>query len=268
MTRPAIGYIRVSTDKQVDGDSLEAQQERITLYCKLYGLDLHLMCSDEGVTGRSMEHREGLQTALDKVKRTEGAVLVTTKMDRIFRNTVEALQTEELIRKMGSALHIIDIGGGSVDTSTAMGLYIFTIAAGQATFESMRIGERVKDSIDLKRSRGEQHSAEAPYGWRYEDGKRLPNVGEQLAMRFIWEARRKGLGPTAIADALGGTVHKTRGGKKVWAPSTVSAILNNPVNAELFEQWEEEELQIHAEHSASACTSSTTGNGAEDFHVQ
>ncbi|MCF7821864.1 MAG: recombinase family protein [Mariprofundaceae bacterium] len=253
MTRTAVGYIRVSTDKQVDGDSLDAQQERIALYCKLYGLDLHLMCSDEGVSGRGMDARGGLQHALSKLGEHPGAVLVTTKLDRFSRNTVEALLTEERIRKMGCALHVIDIGGGSVDTSTAMGLFIFTIAAGQATFESMRIGERVKDSVNLKRSRGEQHSAEAPYGWRYEDGKRLPHVSEQITLRKIWEYRRDGDGYTAIANILGANNNKTRGGRQVWAPSTVSAILNNPVNAELFEQWEEE--QNHAEHSAAACES-------------
>ena len=37
----AIGYVRVSTDKQLDdGVSLEAQREQITAYARCYDIDL------------------------------------------------------------------------------------------------------------------------------------------------------------------------------------------------------------------------------------
>jgi len=45
----AIGYIRVSTEDQVKGWSLEAQRDKIEMYCKLHDLELIEIISDEGI---------------------------------------------------------------------------------------------------------------------------------------------------------------------------------------------------------------------------
>ncbi len=52
MSKPAIGYVRVSTEEQARaGISLDAQTERIRAYCAMSGLDLVEIIRDEGVSG-------------------------------------------------------------------------------------------------------------------------------------------------------------------------------------------------------------------------
>ena len=54
--RAAIGYIRVSTERQAqEGVSLEAQQARIEQWCQANGYELVKVEVDAGISGKSME---------------------------------------------------------------------------------------------------------------------------------------------------------------------------------------------------------------------
>ena len=60
--KQAIGYIRVSTEKQAnEGVSLEAQQARIESWCKANGYELVNTHKDAGVSGAlSVADRDGM----------------------------------------------------------------------------------------------------------------------------------------------------------------------------------------------------------------
>ena len=52
-TTQAVGYIRVSTDKQADhGVSLDAQQAKLTAYAQLYDLELVEVIVEAGVSAK------------------------------------------------------------------------------------------------------------------------------------------------------------------------------------------------------------------------
>ena len=64
-TKKAIGYIRVSTDKQAsEGVSLGAQAAKIRAWAELNDYELVAIHADEGISGASMGKRAGLQKAL------------------------------------------------------------------------------------------------------------------------------------------------------------------------------------------------------------
>jgi hypothetical protein len=65
----------------------------------------------------------------------------------------------------------------------------------------------------------------APYGYAYLDGKLVAHPKEIEAHRRILALRTKGLGLSAIADALNAKSILTRNGKK-WDHSTVRKIIN------------------------------------------
>ena len=46
----AVGYVRVSTEEQVDGHSLDAQRREIARYCEHDGHELQRFYADEGVS--------------------------------------------------------------------------------------------------------------------------------------------------------------------------------------------------------------------------
>ena len=71
----AIGYIRVSTEEQINGVSLEAQEAKIRAWCTLHDAELVAVYRDEGISGyKGRECRPGLDTAL---KQAGGGLLQT-----------------------------------------------------------------------------------------------------------------------------------------------------------------------------------------------
>lgn len=89
--RKAIGYVRVSTDKQVeDGISIDAQINKISAWASLNDYELIHIYKDEGISGVSLEKREGMQKALNEIKK--GMVLVCYSLSRVSRDIVDTLR--------------------------------------------------------------------------------------------------------------------------------------------------------------------------------
>jgi DNA invertase Pin-like site-specific DNA recombinase len=64
-------------------------------------------------------------------------VLIFSKLDRVLRNTRNALNTLHELRLRGISVHFIDLGGYVTNDGT--GPVIFTILSAFATFERERI---------------------------------------------------------------------------------------------------------------------------------
>jgi DNA invertase Pin-like site-specific DNA recombinase len=135
------GYARVSSLKQ----DLTAQVNALTeIGCeKIF---------KEKVSGRDKDHRQQFQKLLETVK--EGDTIVVTKLDRFARSTKDALSTIELLNEKGVFLIVLNMGGQTVDTSTAIGKLMVTVLAGIAEFEADMIKERQLEGIELAKQRG------------------------------------------------------------------------------------------------------------------
>jgi DNA invertase Pin-like site-specific DNA recombinase len=86
------GYVRVSTDRQADdGESLGTQQRIIEGYAMMNGLTLDSVFIERGISGSKPlgERPEGAR--LLAVLRTED-VVITPKLDRMFRSALNALE--------------------------------------------------------------------------------------------------------------------------------------------------------------------------------
>ena len=67
--KTAIGYIRVSTEKQAnEGVSLEAQEARINAWCVANGYELVQVYVDAGISGKKMDNRPELLKARAAIK--------------------------------------------------------------------------------------------------------------------------------------------------------------------------------------------------------
>src|SRR3954452_25090170 len=106
------GYTRVSTDRQADeGESLGAQQRVVEGYAMMLGLKLDEIFVERGVSG-SKPLRDRPEGARLLATLKEGDVLITPKLDRMFRSALDALNVLGQIQKRGVSLHMIDLGGG------------------------------------------------------------------------------------------------------------------------------------------------------------
>lgn len=196
----AIGYIRVSSDEQArEGLSLEAQKRKINAYCELKDLDLVTIFSDEAISGfKPFEKRPGGSKAYDVLATGQADHIVAIKLDRLFRNTGDAIAKATEFQKKNINLHLLDV---SVDTSTATGKMFFTVLAMLAQFERDITGERTKAVLDMKRKDGKVFN-HTPFGFDRDGDSFIENPKEQKAIESIIVMRNKGYSFREIASEL------------------------------------------------------------------
>jgi DNA invertase Pin-like site-specific DNA recombinase len=148
------------------------------------------------------------------VQRKQVQAVVAYKLDRLFRNCGDCLMTTAEWDKKGVALHLVDMGGQTLDTSSAMGRFFLTVMAGAAELERGLVVERTVFAMAHKKELG-QRVGEIPYGLRLstDDVTLLPDDGEQAVIAAVREARRRGLSQRAIAAELARQGFVSRTGK-------------------------------------------------------
>lgn len=199
MTNYAIGYERVSDDKQVkEGVSLEMQRAKIKAYCELNDLELVGFYGDPGISAKDIKHRPGMRAVMDMVRRKRIQHVVTYKLDRMARNTVEALQVAEEMDNSGVSLHSIT---EKLDTKSAIGRFFFTLMASLAEMERRQIAERTSAALQHKKARGEQISRQPPVGFKFVEDRVEIRNGQEKTIRVVkpWE---KGQEAIAVAKEL------------------------------------------------------------------
>ena len=196
------GYTRVSTDRQADqGESLGAQQRVIEGYAMMLGLQIDEMFVERGVSGSKPlgERPEGgrLLAVLNA-----GDVVITPKLDRMFRSALDALDVLGQVQKRGVVLHMVDLGGDV--TGNGISKLVFTILSAVAEAERDRIRERIRDVKADQRQRQRYLGGKVPFGWKVVgDGELVEVPEQQAALKRARKLRAKGLSLRAIAADLG-----------------------------------------------------------------
>ena len=228
----AVGYIRVSTDEQAaSGLGLEAQSVAIDTYCKLKGLrTLGRPLCDAGTSGgkplgKRAEGSRLLEMTTRRNRRVEHVVL--SKLDRAFRDAEDCLSVANEWLRLGVTLHIVDVGGNTLDTGTACGKFMLTMLAAAAEFERNLVGERCKAASAVLRSNGQRYSRHAPYGHRIEGDRLVRDAAEQETIARAIRLSESGLSLRAIASELGTC---SRAGT-VLGPKAIRRMVNGAVGA-------------------------------------
>ncbi|HEY9835333.1 MAG TPA: recombinase family protein, partial [Vampirovibrionales bacterium] len=153
-------YIRVSTDEQAkEGVSIPAQVERLTAYCKQRGLRVVETIIDNGVSaGKFLSTRPGGSQLVESVKTRKVKNIVAVKLDRLFRNAADALNSIDSWDKLGASLHLIDFNGMNLDSSSPMGRMMLTMVAGFAELERNLCKQRTKDAMRHKKANKQTYS--------------------------------------------------------------------------------------------------------------
>lgn len=232
VTQRAVAYIRVSTHEQArEGVSLDAQESRLRAYATMAGLELIDLLREEGVSAtKPLEFRAEGGEMLRLARRGDVSHIIALKLDRLFRNAVDALNRTQEWDRAGIALHLVDMGGQSLNTGSAMGRMILTMLAGFAEFERNLISERTITALAFKKSRHQAYSP-TPLGFDRKGDRLTRNDAELQTIRQIREWRTAGRSLRWIADELNcRQVPTKRGGE--WHPSTINYILRNDLYQE------------------------------------
>lgn len=220
----AIGYVRVSTDKQAeDGVSVDAQEVKLRQYAALYGIELVGVVIDAGASAKTLD-RPGLQEALSYLTAGKADGMIVAKLDRLTRS-VRDLDTliTEYFRDRFNLVSVSE----QIDTSTAAGRLVLNVLMSVAQWEREAIGERTATAMQHKKSIGERVGS-VPYGYRVaEDGVRLlEDEAEQEILQVAARARRNGLSLRKIAARLESKGFTNRAGRP-FHPNTVASIIRS-----------------------------------------
>ncbi len=219
-TTAVVAYISVSTDDQTL--SVEAQRERLAVWCAERRVTLLAMYEDVGVSGgAALDKRPGLMLALDAL--TPGMALVAVKRDRLARDTMHVAMIERLAERAGAKVLTCD-GAGEGDSPEAQMLR--GIMDVFAQYERAVIRARTTTALAVKRGRAERISGRLPYGMRLAaDGLHLEaDAAEQAVIRIARDLHTAGLSSRAIAARLAEQGLYSRAGS-VFTPSAILAMV-------------------------------------------
>ena len=218
--KAAIGYVRVSTDKQAsEGVSLEAQEARIKSWCDANGYELVKVFVDAGVSGKTIEARKGLKDALGSLKKD--MALVSYSLSRLARSTKDALEIADRVSKKKA--HMVSLSE-AIDGTTAAGRMMFQMLCVLAEFERNLISERTSSALQHKKRTGKKYTNQTPYGFEAIEGRLVEVQQEAQIVAEIQTARESGSTLQSIADTLNGRGIPTKTGK-LWQPATIHLLL-------------------------------------------
>ena len=174
----AFGYGRVSSIKQVKGESLTVQRELIVAQAKRIGKRLVRIYEDPGVSGGiPLQKRPAGRQLLEAIEQGEirlGDVIIASKLDRMFRSVKDAHTVAAIFKKRKISLNLLDLLGGTDVTGDGMAEAFFGIAAVFARLEASRIGERITEAKAVQRQKGLALGGDRPFGYRIGAGRAAP----------------------------------------------------------------------------------------------
>ena len=224
MTTRAIGYVRVSTDDQVQGYGLTVQRQAIRDYCKASGLRLGEIYSDAGISGSNgLDTREGLAKALTALEAHQAAVFVVPRLDRLARDLI--LQETILARLQAAGVDVVSVSEGHVVTDDPTRVLIRQVLGAMAQYERALIRARITAGKAAKAAKGGYVGGRPRYGWRAIGGELVEDEHEQAVIARVRREKDAGrslreIGAGLVADGIlprsGGT----------WNPNTVRRLLD------------------------------------------
>ena len=139
--RRTAGYARVSTDKDEQFTSYEAQVDYYTQYIKKNPeWEFVKVYTDEGISGTSTKRRDGFNEMIEAALNGEIDLIVTKSVSRFARNTVDSLLT---IRKLKEKGVEVFFEKENIWTFDSKGELLLTIMSSLAQEESRSISENI-----------------------------------------------------------------------------------------------------------------------------
>jgi DNA invertase Pin-like site-specific DNA recombinase len=206
----AIGYVRVSTDRQAEtGVSLDAQAEKIRAMAVVHSAELIDVIVDGGESAKSLQ-RPGMAQLLALVDSKQVQAVIVAKLDRLTRSVRDLCELLERFEKRGVSLISV---AESLDTGSAAGRLVINIMTAVSQWEREAIGERTRDALSHKRANGER-VGNIHYGYRLAaDGAHVePDDAEQAVLAAIRDLRARHRSLREVACALNERGCRTRRG--------------------------------------------------------
>lgn len=141
MGRKAVGYIRVSTLKQVKGHSLDYQKDAIEKYCENSDIELSKLFIDKGLSGYKYRPKFSEMNEYVDNKSNKVEFIITYSITRYGRSTQDLLFNINMLE--GKGIKFVSIKE-QIDVTTKTGRLLLGMLALIADFEAETIRERME----------------------------------------------------------------------------------------------------------------------------
>ncbi len=219
MTKPAITYLRVSTDQQSkSGLGIEAQRAAVNAFCTANGYDVtqeHVE-TETGKGSDALDRRPVLAAALAQARKA-GAPVIVAKLCRLSRDVhfVSGLMAHRV------PFIVAELGEG-VDP------FMLHVYAALAEKERALISARTRDALAVKKAQGVKLGNPNPAAAAAKGLAVMKAAADQRAanvLPVIKEIQAAGIKTLAdIAKALNARGVRTSQGKD-WKPTSVARVL-------------------------------------------
>lgn len=228
-------YIRVSSERQVEGFSIDGQKRELIDYAKSKGYEVAEIYVEPGRSGKNIEGREQFQKMMYDVTRADSEVgyVLVFKLSRFGRNTRDILNSINQLQKYGINLLTKEEG---LDSSTSMGNMLIAILGTVAEMERENIITQTMLGREEKARQGGWNGGFAPFGYSSVDEKLVANENAYIVKMIFEKYVNEDIGIKGIVDYLNRNgikkpVPKNRQDYQFtdWSTHTIKHILDNPV---------------------------------------
>lgn len=240
-----IGYIRVSSEEQIENYSLANQKEYIEVFCKNNKFNLLKIFRDEGKSAKNTKRpalQEMLSYALNKSNRVN--VLAVYKIDRLSRDTSDFLEIKRKIQLN----HISLISITEPMDSSPMGEFMETLVAAQAKLDNRMKSQRTIDGM-TKRLEAGLPTNPPGNGYKFENNTSGKNnvVRDEPRFTLLQKAGKEYLKGiynfTQIANMLNSWGYRTKKGRLADEKSVGNFLRNKYYAGIIYSKTRQKEYQ-------------------------
>ena len=221
-------YCRVSTDKEDQLNSLEAQKRFFADYTKRTGDNLVRLYADEGISGTKIKNRKEFLKMMSDAEKGLFETVVVKDISRFARNTVDLLQNIRKLKALGIETQFLTANMTSMGNSE----FVLTIFGALAQEESAHLSKRIKFGKDINARRGRVPPVIFGYTRTGLFSLRI-QPREAETVREMFRLYLAGMGAAGIAAHLNHVGRFTKRGNR-WDARGVRRCLDNSIYCGVF----------------------------------
>ncbi|THE62136.1 recombinase family protein [Vibrio parahaemolyticus] len=238
-------YIRFSTEKQIEGDSIDRQTNSAKKYASLHGYDFqNKSFSDLGISGFKNVDRDGLTSMLEAIQSggiSRGDLIFIENVDRLTRQGFQ--HANDLIVKIVNSGVLLHFERESVtfkspsDLNDMMSLMKVCMSASLAFEESQKKSERIASAKQKQRNLMKQGIAvkhKTPHWIEFDETGKCFHLGNTKIIKRVIELRRDGFSVSKIISTMnkegfkapyGGTLRSSTVKQWLQSPALYGAVM-------------------------------------------
>lgn len=183
--KKTIGYVRVSSGKQVKKFSLASQEKAVKLYAKERGYDNLVIVKDPGKSAKTLV-RPGMQKIMEMVNNDEVERVIIIELDRMNRDVGDQSEFIKLLRKKSVQLEGVS---EDIDINSPDGMLKINIKGAINQYDNDSRAVKTRRGLVEKAAQGQYAVGNImPYGYRKNKKHFLIAINEEIEIiRKVFE---------------------------------------------------------------------------------